>query len=85
MIDALTAEAREEVFLDLVLMRGREAMRRARIIDLLRNLDKASRLLCIVFQGNDLVVFAVQNQHRNVDPFQVFRLVCFRKREESNL
>src|SRR3546814_9925493 len=57
----------EQIGVDLVLMRGREAVRRARIVDFLRTLDEPGRFLRRVLDRDDLVVLPVHNQGRNVE------------------
>ncbi len=52
-------------------MRGREAVRRARIIDFLRALDEPGRFLRRVLDGNDLVVLTVHDQGRDVELLEV--------------
>jgi hypothetical protein len=58
----LAPEEGQQVGVELVLMGRGEAMRRARIVDLLRALDEPGRFPGRVIDGNDLVVLAVQDQ-----------------------
>ena len=58
---ALAPEEREQVGIDLILMRRRDAVRRARIVDFPYVLDELGRFLCRVLNGNDLVVFTVND------------------------
>src|SRR5947209_16582200 len=52
----LAPEEGQQIGVDLILMRGREAVRRARIVDFLRALDDPGRFLRRVLDGNDLIV-----------------------------
>src|SRR5262245_9733947 len=70
----LTPEEGQQVGVDLVLVCRREAVRRARIVNLLRALDQPGRFLCRVLDGNDLVVLTVQDQGRYVELLQVLGL-----------
>ena len=54
----------QQVAVDLILMRGREAVGRAWIVDLLGALDQRGRLLRRVFDRNDLVIFTVLGNAR---------------------
>src|SRR5262245_18455326 len=60
-------------------MRRRDAVRRARVVNLLRALDEPGRFLRRVLDRNDLVVLAVQDQGGYIEPFQVLGLVRFGK------
>ena len=53
-------------------MRGREAMRRARIVDFLRAFDEPGRLVSCVLDGNDLVVLTMHNQGWDIELLEVF-------------
>ena len=63
----LGSQERQQVGVDLILMRGREAVRRARIVDFLRALDEPGRFLRRVLDGNDLVVLTVHDQGRDIE------------------
>src|SRR5205809_2132032 len=67
----LAPEEGQQVSVDLILMRGSEAVRRARIVDFLRALDEPGRFPRRVLDGNDLVVPTVHDQGRNIDLLQV--------------
>src|SRR5687768_13384220 len=66
-------EEGKQVGVDLVLMRGGDAVRRARIVDLLGTLDQPRGFDGGILDRNDLVVFAMQNERRHVELPQVFR------------
>ena len=61
----------QQVGVDLILMRGREAVRCARIVDFLCAPDELNRLHRRVLNGNDLVVLAVHDQGRDIDLLEV--------------
>src|SRR5919109_1964020 len=67
----LAPEEGQQVGVDLLLMRGREAVRRARIVDFLGALDEPRRLHRRVLDGNDLVVLPVHDQGRDIDLLEV--------------
>ena len=67
----LAPEEREQVGIDLILMRRRDAVRRARIVDFLGSLDEPCRLYRRVFDGNDLVVLTVQDQGGDIELLEV--------------
>src|SRR6516162_5664101 len=50
-------QERQQVGVDLILMRGGKSVRCSRIIDFLRALDEFGRFFGRVMDGNDLVVF----------------------------
>jgi hypothetical protein len=52
-------------------MRGREAVRCARIVDFLRAFDEPGRFLSRILDGNDLVILAVHNKGRDVELLEV--------------
>src|SRR5262245_44300062 len=52
---------------DLIRVRGGQAVRSAGVVDLFRTLDQPGRLLRRVLDGDDLVVFAVQHERRHVE------------------
>src|SRR6185369_8756730 len=62
----LSLDEGEQIRVDLILMRGGDAVRRARVVDLLRALDELGRLPGRVFHRNDLVVLAVKDQSRYI-------------------
>jgi hypothetical protein len=55
----------KQVGVDLILMRSREAVLGARVIDFPCALDEPGRLLRRVLHGNDLVVLAAHDQRRD--------------------
>jgi hypothetical protein len=61
----------QQVSVDLILMRGRKAVRCTRIVDFLRAPDESGRLHRRVLDGNDLVVLAVHDQGRDIDLLEV--------------
>ncbi len=61
----------QQVGVDLILMRGREAVRCARIVDFLRALDEPGRFLRRVLDGNDLVALTVHDQGRDIELLEV--------------
>lgn len=67
----LSFDEGEKVGVDLILMRGRETVRRTRIIDDLGALDQPRRLHRRVLDRNDLVILAVQDQRRYVERLEV--------------
>src|SRR6516165_707883 len=64
-------DEREQVGVDPILMRRREAVRRTGVVDLHSSLDQLGRLPRRVLNGNDLVIFAVHDQCRDVEFFEV--------------
>src|SRR5215470_11550062 len=54
-------------------------MRRTRIVDLLRALNKPCGLSGRILHGNDLIIFAMKNKSWEVELFQVFGKVCLGK------
>jgi hypothetical protein len=69
----------QQVSVDLILMRSRDAVRCTRIVDFLRALDESGRLPRRVLDGNDLVVFAVQDQSRDIDLLEVLGEISLRE------
>ena len=61
----------QQISVDLILMRGREAVRCTRIVDFLRATDESGRLHRRVLDGNDLVVLAMHDQGRDIDLLEV--------------
>src|SRR6266513_2356300 len=61
----------QQVGVDLILMRGREAVRCAWIVDFLRALDEPGRFLRRVLDGYDLVVLTVHDQGRDIELLEV--------------
>src|SRR5215471_2820600 len=78
-MEFLSLDEGEQIRVDLILMRGSDAVRRARVVDVLRALDESSRLPGRVLHRNDLVVFAVQYERGHVEFFQIFCLIRFGK------
>src|SRR2546422_7077707 len=64
-------EEGQQVSVYLILMRGSEAVRRARIVDFLRALDDPGRFLRRVLDGNDLIVLTVHDQGRDIELLEV--------------
>src|SRR5450631_4622437 len=60
----LTLQEGQQVSVELVLMGVHQAVRRARVVDFLRALNKPGRFMGRVLDGDDLVIFAVQDQRR---------------------
>ena len=56
---ALAAQEREQITVHLVLMRSREAMGGARVVDVFGAVDEARRFSCGVVYRHDLIVLAV--------------------------
>jgi hypothetical protein len=61
----------QQVGVDLILKRGCEAVRCARIVDFLRAPDESGRFLSRILDGNDLVVLAVHDKSRDIDLLKV--------------
>jgi len=59
------------------------AVWRARIVDFLRAFDQLRGFLRRVFDGNDLIVFPVQDERWYVEFFQILRLIRLRKRLDA--
>src|SRR5215510_2813960 len=78
-VKQLTPKECQQVAVDLILMRRREAVRRSRIVDFLRALNEPGRFPRRVFDRNDLVVLTVQDERWYVELFQILRLVRFRE------
>src|SRR4030095_8062554 len=72
-------DEREQIGVDPILVRCRETVRRARVVDLLGALDESGRFPRRVLDGNDLVIFAVHDQRRNVELLEVLGEVGLRK------
>src|SRR5829696_309277 len=69
----------QQVSVDLILLRSRDAVRCTRIVDFLRAPDESGRLPRRVLDGNDLVVFAVQDQSRDIDLLEVLGEISLRE------
>ena len=69
----------EQVGVDLILVRGRDAVRRARVVDFLRALDEPRRLAGRVVDGDDLVVLAMHDQRRHVELLEILGEVGLRE------
>ena len=67
----LAPEEGQQVDVELIRVRVRQAVRCARIVDLLGVLNKPCRFLRCVVNGHDLVVLAMQNQGRDVDLLEI--------------
>ncbi len=70
-------EEGEQVGVDLVLMRGGDAVRRSGIVDVLGALDQPGRLDGGILDRNDLVVLPVQDERRHIELLQIFGEVGF--------
>src|SRR5512132_3003749 len=64
-------------------MRGRDAVRRARIADILCALYQPCRLYRRVLDGDDLVILAVQNQSRYVEFLEVLGEISLGERLDA--
>src|SRR5215831_20299636 len=73
----------EQLGVDLILMRGGDAVRRAREVDVLRALDESGRLLSRVLRRNDLIVLAVEHEGRHVELLQVLGEIGFGERLDA--
>src|SRR6185295_6807097 len=80
---SLSLEKAKEIGVDLILMRRRDAVRCARIVDFPSALDEPSRFLRRVLDGNDLVVFTVHDQGWDIEFLEVLRLICFGARLDA--
>jgi hypothetical protein len=69
----------QEVCVDLILKRGREAVRRARIVDFLRIFDEPGRFLSCVLDGNDLVVLTMHDQGWDIELLEVLCEISLRE------
>ena len=78
-----SAQERQEFGVYLVLMRSREAMGSAGVVDILRALDEPRRFLRGVVNWHDLIVFAVQEEGRNIELLQIFGEVSLRERLDA--
>ena len=79
----LGPQERQQVGVDLILMRGRKAVRCARIVDFLCAPDESCRLHRRVLHGNDLVVLAVYDQGRNIDLLEILGEICLGERLDA--
>src|SRR5215472_7231471 len=68
---SLAPEEGQQVGVELVLKCGGEAVRRTRVVDLLRAVDEPGGFPGRVLDGNDLVVLAVQDQSRDIELMEV--------------
>ena len=68
---SLAPEEGQQVGVELVLKCGGEAVRRTRVVDLLRALDEPGGFPGRVLDGNDLIVLAVQDQSRDIELLEV--------------
>src|SRR5262245_54525045 len=78
-----SSDEREQVGVDPFLVRRRQAVRRAGVVDFLCALDELRRFLRRVLDRNDLVVLSVQNQSRNVEFLEVLGEVGLGKRLDA--
>src|SRR6478672_6485819 len=67
----LSLDEGEQLGVDLILMRGSDAVRRTRVVNVLRALDESGRLHGRVLHRNDLVVLAVKHQSRYIKLLEV--------------
>src|SRR3712207_695222 len=75
----LGPQERQQISVDLILMRGRKAVRCTWLVDFLRAPDESGRLYRRVLERNDLVVLAVHYQGRNVDLLEVLSEIGLRE------
>ena len=69
----------QQVGVELILMRGREAMRCARIVDFLRVLDELGRFLIRILDWNDLVVLTMHDQGWDIELLEVLGEISLRE------
>ena len=69
----------QQVSIDPIRMRGSEAMRQARIINLLRSLDELGRFLRRIVDWNNLIVLTVHDQSGHIEFLEVLGKVSLRK------
>ena len=69
----------QQISIHLILMRSRDAVRCTRIVDFLSALDESGRLPSRVLDRDDLVVFAVQDQSRDIDLLEVLGEISLRE------
>lgn len=69
----------QQISVDLILMRSREAVRCTWIVDFLRAPDESGGLDRRVLDGNNLVVIAVHNQGRDIDLLEVLGEIGLRE------
>src|SRR5262245_46900245 len=74
-----TLQKLEQILVDAIRMRRREAMRQARVIDFRGSLDQLRGLFPRVLDRHDLIVFTVHDQGRDVDLLEIFAEVRFRE------
>ena len=65
--DGSAAQERQQIRVDLILVRCRDAVRRARVVDVLGALDELGGLSGGVVHRHNLIVLAVQHERRDVD------------------
>ncbi len=78
-VTSVRPEEGEQVGVDLVLMCGGDAVRRAGIVDVLGALDQPGGLDGGILDRNDLVILPVQDERRHVELLQVFGEVGLRE------
>ena len=71
----------EEVFVDLIFVGGAQAVRRAFIDFKRRRFDQFGGEQAGIGDGDDLIVIAVKDQSRDVEPLEVFSQIGFRERQ----
>jgi hypothetical protein len=69
----------QQISIHLILMRSRDAVRCSRIVDFLRTPDESGRLRCRVLDRDDLVVFAVHDQSRDIDLLEILGEISLRE------
>src|ERR1044072_6057732 len=74
---SLAPEEGQQSGVDLVLVRGREAVRRSWVVDFLCAPDEPGRLSRGVMDRHDLVILAVHNERWHIDLFEVLGEVGF--------
>src|SRR5262245_33421236 len=77
MLQALRFDEGEQVRVDPILVGRCQAVRRARVVDFLGALDEPGRFLRRVPDRNDLIIFSVQHQRRDVELLEVLGEVGF--------
>src|SRR5689334_7888015 len=73
----LAPEKGQQIGVDLVLVRSREAVRRAWIVDFLCAPDQPSRFSRRVMDRDDLDIFAVHDERRHIDLVEILGEVRF--------
>src|SRR6185312_5694280 len=73
----------QQIGVDLILERRRQAVRRARIVEFLCAVDEPRRLHRRVLDGHDLVVLAVHDQGRDIELLEVLSEVGLGERLDA--